>query len=141
METRTLFAWASAAARSQPVTPPIFMTSGMIKSDALASSACWRSTTPHQFSPHCIGCLDLAGDQGVAQVIVGEGRLLDPGQLLIVQYTAQTQQSCYQGPSEETPSELQEKQWLFEANLGLIVAKYVAELRAFATDFRDDKKP
>ena len=46
LETRMPFACASAAALIQPVTPPIFMTSGMTLSDAPASNACWRSWTP-----------------------------------------------------------------------------------------------
>ena len=49
------FACASAAALSHPVTPPIFITSGMTKSDACASMACCMSSVPHQFSPHWIG--------------------------------------------------------------------------------------
>jgi hypothetical protein len=32
--------------------PPIFITSGMTKSDACASMACCMSNVPHQFSPH-----------------------------------------------------------------------------------------
>ena len=35
-----------------PVTPPIFITSGITRSEAPASSAWRRSSTPHQFSPH-----------------------------------------------------------------------------------------
>lgn len=52
LDTRRPFACASVAALSQPVTPPIFITSGMTKSDARASMACCMSNVPHQFSPH-----------------------------------------------------------------------------------------
>ena len=43
---------ARAAALNQPVTPPIFITSGITRSDACASMACSMSNVPHQFSPH-----------------------------------------------------------------------------------------
>ena len=55
LDTRILFACASVAALSQPVTPPIFITSSITKSDACASMACSRSNVPQQFSPHWIG--------------------------------------------------------------------------------------
>jgi hypothetical protein len=55
LDSRMPRAWPSAAARIQPVTPPIFMTSGIMKSDAPASIACCMSSVPHQFSPHWIG--------------------------------------------------------------------------------------
>jgi len=48
LETRSPFVCASAAALSQPVTPPIIITSGMTKSEAGASMACCRSRIPHQ---------------------------------------------------------------------------------------------
>ena len=40
-----------AAARCQPVTPPIFMASGMPKSEAPAATQTAISCGPHQFSP------------------------------------------------------------------------------------------
>jgi len=55
LDTRIPFACASVAALSQPLTPPIFITSGIRKSDACASMACSMSNVPHQFSPHWIG--------------------------------------------------------------------------------------
>jgi len=51
--------WKSAAsfdaARSQPLTPPIFMASGMPRSVAPAARHFAISCVPHQFSPIWIG--------------------------------------------------------------------------------------
>lgn len=55
LDTRIPFTCASVAALSQPATPPIFITSGITKSDACASMASCMSNVPHQFSPHWIG--------------------------------------------------------------------------------------
>ena len=51
---------ASAAACSQPLTPPIFIASGMPRSDAPAARLAVISLGPHQFSPIWIGTFDRA---------------------------------------------------------------------------------
>lgn len=51
----TRCAAAIAAARCQPVTPPIFIASGMHRSTAPAASARCIEAGPHQFSPPCTG--------------------------------------------------------------------------------------
>ena len=50
-----LMIYGFLTARSQPVTPPIFMTSSMMQSEAPASSALARSPGPHIFSPIWMG--------------------------------------------------------------------------------------
>ena len=80
-----LCATPSAAPRIQPVTPPIFITSSIMKSEALASMAFCMSPIPHQFSPALDRC-DAGGSliRGVTTVIVRQRRLFDPGDTFLI---------------------------------------------------------
>ena len=60
LETGTAAASACPIARSHPVMPPIFMTSGMQRSHAPAARARAMSWPNHQFSPVWIGTGDFS---------------------------------------------------------------------------------
>jgi hypothetical protein len=81
LEMGRLAASASAIAQSQPVMPPIFMMSGMARSEASASIACAMSARNQQFSPVWIGIGEAARARMAHQVLDGD-RLLHPGEII-----------------------------------------------------------
>ena len=79
------WAWASAAARSQPVTPPMRCTSGITKSSERSAMARAISKRVHQVLAGLDGRGRRGRDARVALVVVVAHRLLDPVEPLAVE--------------------------------------------------------
>ena len=79
---------AIAAARIQPVTPPMRMKSGMTRSQALRCSAFISSRGAVEILADLQRRFEFGSELGVAIEVVVDNRLLDPRQSEIVDHVA-----------------------------------------------------